>query len=135
MLHHLDFETAVSEIRRVAKPGGVLLSREPLGTNPMFQLYRAMTPKARTDDERPLNRADMAVLERAFDLSGTQVFGLTSVLAGLIKPLPGWDVIRSILLGLDDLLQKTGARWLFWQITIVGTVRQNQALGQGLGQK
>ena len=54
LLHHMDLTTAFTEIRRVLRTGGTLIFREPLGTNPFFQLYRLLTPSARTVDELSL---------------------------------------------------------------------------------
>lgn len=127
VLHHLDLAHAVREIERVLRPGGVLMSREPLGTNPFFQLYRSMTPGALTVDERPLDRDDLALLGRAFDLGDSEVFGLTSVLAAFARPVPGAPWLRDRLIAADDLLARTPARSLFWQITIVGHSRKTEA--------
>ncbi len=66
ILHHLDFEKAVKEIARVTKPGGDILFVEPLLLNPAARLVRALTPKARTPDERPLARTEIAILDRYF---------------------------------------------------------------------
>ncbi len=66
ILHHLSFEKAVQEIARVTKPGGDILFVEPLLLNPVAQLVRALSPKARTPDEKPLAREEMAILDRYF---------------------------------------------------------------------
>ncbi len=66
ILHHLDFEKAVKEIARVTKPGGDILFVEPLLLNPAARLVRALTPKARTPDEKPLAREEIAILDRYF---------------------------------------------------------------------
>lgn len=124
VLHHLDFDVAVNEIARVLKPEGELLSREPLGTNPVFQFYRMLTPSARTVDEQPLDKKNIRSLTNAFDISGSNFIGLTSVFAGLLRKVPGATQIRGLLLGLDGLLEKTLLKWMFWQITIVGRPRK-----------
>lgn len=66
ILHHLDFETALKEIARVTKPGGRILFVEPLRLNPIAQIVRLLTPKARTPDERPLGREELRIIERYF---------------------------------------------------------------------
>ncbi len=66
ILHHLNFEEAVKEIARVTKPGGDILFVEPLLLNPVARLVRALTPKARTPDERPLAREELRILDRYF---------------------------------------------------------------------
>lgn len=67
ILHHLDFEVALREIARVTKPGGRILFVEPLRLNPVARLVRALTPKARTPDERPLGREELKTIERYFE--------------------------------------------------------------------
>ncbi|MGZ3733302.1 MAG: class I SAM-dependent methyltransferase, partial [Parachlamydiaceae bacterium] len=59
ILHHLNFEKAMSEIRRVLKEGGVAVFIEPLGMNPLINLYRKLTPGRRTPHEKPLNLLDL----------------------------------------------------------------------------
>jgi len=67
ILHHLDFVKALDEIRRVLKPGGRILFVEPMGVNPIGKLVRAMTPFARTVDEKPLTQKELTELEQRFD--------------------------------------------------------------------
>lgn len=54
IIHHLDVEAAIREVRRVLRPGGRAIFWEPLGHNALINLYRARTPRARTPDEHPL---------------------------------------------------------------------------------
>lgn len=54
VLHHLDTETALPELRRVLKPGGKLAMWEPLSHNPIINVYRRIANKVRTADEHPL---------------------------------------------------------------------------------
>jgi len=58
ILHHLDLRVALSELRRVLRPGGVAVFSEPLAHNPLLRLGRWLTPQARTPDEHPLTVAD-----------------------------------------------------------------------------
>ncbi len=48
MLHHVDLERAIPEISRVLKTNGKVLAIEALKYNPIFNLYRKLTPGART---------------------------------------------------------------------------------------
>lgn len=66
ILHHLNFEKAIQEISRVTKPGGDILFIEPLLLNPVARVVRALTPKARTPDEKPLAREELRLLDRYF---------------------------------------------------------------------
>jgi ubiquinone/menaquinone biosynthesis C-methylase UbiE len=66
ILHHLDLELALDELRRVLRPGGHAVFREPLADNPLLKLGRAITPAARTPDEHPLTVADWQLCARRF---------------------------------------------------------------------
>ena len=59
ILHHLDLKVSTDEINRVLKPQGRAVFKEPLEANPFLKVFRAMTPDARTEDERPLSPEDL----------------------------------------------------------------------------
>ena len=40
ILHHLNLKACLDEIERILKPGGKFVFIEPLGTNPVINLYR-----------------------------------------------------------------------------------------------
>lgn len=79
ILHHLDLELAVGEIARVLEPGGRAVFVEPLGHNPLINLFRRLTPSMRTPDEHPLVRGDMAYFERAFGQVDLEFFDITGL--------------------------------------------------------
>ena len=60
ILHHLELEPALRELRRILAPGGRAVFVEPLAHNPLLRLGRALTPMARTEDEHPFTSADWA---------------------------------------------------------------------------
>jgi SAM-dependent methyltransferase len=66
VLHHLDLERGRDEIRRVLVPGGRGVFVEPLGHNPIINLFRDRSPETRTEDEVPLRFADFERLGRGF---------------------------------------------------------------------
>lgn len=66
ILHHLNFVKALEEIARVLRPNGKILFVEPLGINPVGKLVRLLTPTARTKDEQPLMKKEMAEIEKRF---------------------------------------------------------------------
>jgi SAM-dependent methyltransferase len=66
ILHHLELERALAELRRILAPGGRAVFVEPLAHNPLLRLGRALTPMARTADEHPFTVDDWAACARAF---------------------------------------------------------------------
>jgi SAM-dependent methyltransferase len=119
LLHHLDLEKSFSEICRVLTEGGVLLFREPLGTNPLFQVYRFLTPSARTDDERPFTFKDLALMRSLFEFEDVQWFGFLSLFSAFTKS----EGVRSFLTSVDGVLSRTPLKFLFWQFSGVARVK------------
>ena len=113
LLHHLDLKKALSEINRVLKEDGYLIFREPLGTNPFFQLYRFLTPTARTSDEKPFNFNDIKIMRSYFDLKNIQYFGFLNIFSAYLK----FKFIRKILSIIDYYLSKTFLKFFFWQFS------------------
>ncbi len=66
ILHHLELEPALCELRRILAPGGRAVFVEPLAHNPLLRLGRALTPMARTEDEHPFTVADWATCAEVF---------------------------------------------------------------------
>lgn len=66
ILHHLEVDKALKEIRRILKPGCAAYFVEPLAHNPILRLGRALTPSARTDDEHPFTEQDWATCAEVF---------------------------------------------------------------------
>ncbi|MDC0994061.1 class I SAM-dependent methyltransferase [bacterium] len=111
LLHHLDLQKSFSEIYRVLKDDGILIFREPLATNPFFQLYRHISQSARTADERPFTFGDLALMEKYFILEKVHWFGFTSILSAFIKT----DSARSFFTHVDNALSKTPLKYFYWQ--------------------
>ena len=59
ILHHLQIDKCLEEIHRILKPNGSILFVEPLGTNPLINFYRKLTPNSRSVDEHPLIKKDL----------------------------------------------------------------------------
>ena len=110
-MHHLDLEVSFTEISRVLKDDGKLFFREPLGTNPFFQLYRYITLSARTVDERPFTFEDLRLMRKYFDLEDVTWYGFLNIVSAFIRV----PMLRNILSKIDEKFSKTPLRYLYWQ--------------------
>ncbi|MDD4539338.1 MAG: class I SAM-dependent methyltransferase [Lentisphaeria bacterium] len=73
LLHHVDIDATLAEVRRVLKTGGIFVAWEPLAHNPVINVYRRMADKVRTADEHPLTMAQIKTLSRYFSSIQTQM--------------------------------------------------------------
>lgn len=83
MLHHLDLNQAIPELRRILKPGGMCLAEEALNYNPAIWLYRRFTPHLRTDWEKRhiLSLGDVGFIRRFLDVKNIRYWHLAALLA------------------------------------------------------
>lgn len=82
ILHHLDLEASITEIARIIKKdGGAAYFIEPLATNPLINLYRALTPKKRTADEQPFRRKEIKLIKSILPNAELEYFAGLSLLA------------------------------------------------------
>ena len=120
LLHHLDLETSFKEIYRVLSDDGALIFKEPLGINPAFQIYRMMTPSARTVDERPFDFNDLALMKKYFDLNDdVQWFGFLSILSAFLRK----EYVRTILTKIDEVFSRTALKYVYWQFSGIAKKR------------
>ena len=80
ILHHLDISLCLKEMHRILKPGGRFLFIEPLGTNPMINFYRKLTPNSRSKDEHPLINDDFELIKSNFNKLQIKYYGFFTLI-------------------------------------------------------
>jgi SAM-dependent methyltransferase len=91
ILHHLDLQTACAEIKRVLRPDGKVIFGEPLDCNVLINLYRKLTPKIRTRDERPLSAEMLNFVQTQFHGLRIQYYGFLTLLPSILNlKSPRW---------------------------------------------
>ena len=66
ILHHIDLKEALNQIYYILKKGGIAYFIEPLGYNPLINIYRKFTPDKRTIDEKPFTVKEINVIKKKF---------------------------------------------------------------------
>ncbi|HEY3412525.1 MAG TPA: class I SAM-dependent methyltransferase [Armatimonadota bacterium] len=79
LLHHVDVRTTLRRISDVLKPGGVLVSWDPLAHNPVINAYRRLANGVRTPGEHPLKLSDLRLFDEFFAEVRTEFFWLTTL--------------------------------------------------------
>lgn len=120
ILHHLNVERSLEEVARVLREDGVAIFYEPLGHNPVINLYRKLTPAIRTADEHPLVRRDFMIARKFFGRVDVRFFGLFSLLA---VPFRGTAFFDGLVRALDAVDRAAfclpGLRWWAWTCVFV----------------
>jgi len=124
ILHHLDWEVAITEVHRILKPGGLAVFTEPLGGNPAAKVIRALTPKARTPDERPVVRRQIRFADELFGSNRHRYANLLSVPLAMLTSLglksPDNAILRAVD-PIDRFLSRTPLRYWMRQAALVWT--------------
>lgn len=124
VLHHLNFTRALDEITRVLKSDGKMYFYEPMGINPVSKIVRALTPQARTADERPFGVAELNELKKRFqcDFFYQQLFSVPfGVLSRAMFRRPDNAMMRAVF-HMDQSLSQwvPPIRLLYRNVVIVG---------------
>lgn len=101
IVHHLNVTKAYAEISRLLKPGGKAIFLEPLGHNPLINLYRKRTPTLRSTDEHPLLIKDLRASADFFSSLTITYFHLFSLLGVPLRNRYGFQSMMRFLEAMD----------------------------------
>ena len=122
VLHHLDIKKAYPELMRVIKLDGKIICDEPLFYNPIFQLYRKMTPHLRTrwEMEHILTKKEIELARKYFNNVETRFFHLFTLMAVPFRNLKSFNSILGFFERVDSILLKLPVfKWLAWQVIFI----------------
>ena len=106
ILHHLSIEKAIFEIKRVLKEGGRAVFYEPLGHNILINIFRALTPALRSEDEHPLLIKDLKLIKSYFPHTKFHYFYFLSLIAIPLVKFPLFNRLTIFIKSIDELLNK-----------------------------
>lgn len=104
IIHHLDVEKSLEQIDFVLKKNGKCAFIEPMGTNPLINLYRHMTPQDRTPTEHPLVGADLELFKRKFSFTQFHFLYAMALIAFLLRK---FSITSNLFWPVFKLLDKT----------------------------
>lgn len=127
IIHHLDLEVFFRECARVLDTEGRILFMEPMGHNPIINLYRSLTPSIRTPDEHPLLRSDLDLARRHFREVHVKYYYFLTLLAVPFRRMPFFRGLVRFLDGADQLFFRLipGARYMAWYILLEASGPRN----------
>jgi SAM-dependent methyltransferase len=103
ILHHLDLAKAYPSLARVMTKESEAIFVEPMGYNPLINMFRAATPDERTPDEHPFKGEDFAITKKHFGKVDARYFHLASIAALPLHKFPG--VFKAAVSGLEAVDQ------------------------------
>ena len=120
ILHHLNLKKSVNEINRILKNDGEIVFLEPLGTNPLINFYRKLTPNSRSTDEHPFLEKDFNFINSLFKNVTVRYYGFFTLIFFLFYRNPKKSLIFKIISKLDSYFFKIKFfKNLAWSVLIV----------------
>jgi len=120
ILHHLNIKNSVQEINRLLKKNGIMIFIEPLGTNPIINLYRKLTPGSRSVDEHPFVSKDFNLLKKIYGEVNIKFYGFLTLFFSPFYSNPEKSKIFIFLSKIDQLIFKSNFfRNFAWSVLII----------------
>ena len=119
ILHHLNLNKSLSELKRILKKDGKIVFIEPMATNPIINLYRKFTPNARTSDEHPFKLNDIEFIKSLFTNVEVKYYGFLTLICFLFYKEPEKSNLFQILRKMDEkILNSRYFKFLAWSVLI-----------------
>ena len=119
ILHHLNLNKSLSELKRILKKDGKIVFIEPMATNPVINLYRKFTPNARTSDEHPFQLSDIELIKSLFVNVEVKYYGFLTLIFFLFYKEPEKSNLFQILKKMDEkILNSRYFKFLAWSVLI-----------------
>jgi SAM-dependent methyltransferase len=124
ILHHLDLDKGLREVHRVLVPGGRGIFYEPLGHNPLLNLYRLLTPAQHTKDEHPLLMREIRAMKNTFAQADAHIFDFLSIFSIPFLRWKGGQAMLRAFEGADRRLLRGGSPLRPWGGVVVLDLRK-----------
>jgi len=97
ILHHTNIEISAKEIARVLIPGGRAIFVEPMNENILLKIWRLITPRRRSPNEKALNKQDIINFNKKFKIVKNNFFVFTTIISeGLMIAFPNSKLLKSL---------------------------------------
>ena len=120
ILHHLDIKKSLKEIHRILKKNGNMIFIEPLGTSPLINFYRKLTPNSRSKDEHPLIKDDFQLIKNNYKELKIKYYGFFTLCFFPLYKNPEKSKFFKFLCLIDQIFFKIKIfRFLAWSVLII----------------
>ena len=78
-LHHLELNISIPNLKKLLSKKDKLIMIEPMGENPLINIFRKYTPNIRTADEHPLLFKDLKYILKILPKTTFEFHSITSL--------------------------------------------------------